>query len=288
MDVVDTREMFTAVETAWNQLAALAVAYSFSVLGALILLVAGFMVAGAAQRWAYSGLSQIRGFDRTLVKFFSRIVRYAVLAFVIVTVLAQFGVQTASIIAALGAAGLAIGLALQGTLQNIAAGIMLLVLKPFRVGEFVEVGTVSGTVEEIGLFATEFKTFEGLYLLAPNNQLWSAPVKNYSRNPQRLNVLTVGIGYKDSIDQATKLMTEIAAKDARVLRDPPPSAFVAGLEDSWVSITLHYWTLAADSWQSKLDLTREVKEAFQRHGIELPFPQQEISYTPIDARPPDL
>src|SRR5690606_2996252 len=138
----------------------------------------------------YGALGRFRGFDETLRKFFAQIVRYAILIVVGITVLAQFGVQTASIIAALGAIGLAIGLALQGTLQNIAAGIMLLALRPFRVGEYIDAGSVSGTIQEIGLFATELKTLDGLFVLAPNSELWNTPVTNYSRNPLRRNDLT--------------------------------------------------------------------------------------------------
>src|SRR5690606_7917132 len=132
--------IITAADAAWNAASTFAVNYAFSILGAIILIIAGYIVAGVAERWTYSGLSRFRGFDETLRRFFSKIARYSVLIVVGVTVLAQFGVQTASIIAALGAAGLAIGLALQGTLQNVAAGVMLLVLKPFRAGEYVDVG----------------------------------------------------------------------------------------------------------------------------------------------------
>ncbi len=156
---IDTASMIDGAEAAIDQAAALAVTYSFSVVGAVILLIAGWIVAGLVERWVAAGLGRIRGFDVTLTRFLSKTARYGILIMVGVTVLAQFGVQTASILAALGAAGLAIGLALQGTLQNIAAGIMLLVLKPFRVGEYVAAGNIAGTVQDIGLFATELKTY---------------------------------------------------------------------------------------------------------------------------------
>ena len=179
-----TANAISALETGAAALSALAVQYAFSVIGAVFILIAGYIVAGVIERWIYTGLGSWRGFDETLRKFLSKTARYAVLALVLVTVLAQFGVQTASIIAALGAAGLAIGLALQGTLQNVAAGIMLLVLRPFKVGEFVEAGSTAGVVQEIGLFATEFKTVDGLFVLAPNSDLWSQPVKNYTLRQQ--------------------------------------------------------------------------------------------------------
>ena len=159
---------------------------------------------------------RVRGIDETLARFFSNIVRYAVLLLVFITVLGQFGVQTASIIATLGAAGLAIGLALQGTLQNIAAGIMLLVLRPFRVGESIETPAVTGTVTEIGLFATELRTADGLYRLAPNSTLWNVPVTNYSRERLRRHDLTVTVGNDEDIDAAQAALLELA-------KETPPS-----------------------------------------------------------------
>src|SRR5690606_21943671 len=158
--------------------------------------------------------------DETLRKFFAQIVGYAILIVVGITVRAQFGVQTASIIAALGAIGLAIGLALQGTLQNIAAGNMLLALRRFRVGEYIDAGSGSGTSQEIGRSATELKTLDGLFVLAPNSELRNTPETNYSRNPLRRNDLTIRIGYDDDIDLAFDIMTEVVSGDQRVLSDP--------------------------------------------------------------------
>ena len=278
---IDAAGMLTTAEAALVEAGQLAVAYSFSIVGAIILLIAGYVVAGVAERWAYAGLGKFRGFDETLRRFFSKAARYAVLILVGITVLAQFGVQTASIIAALGAAGLAIGLALQGTLQNIAAGIMLLVLKPFRVGEYVEAGDVAGTIEEIGLFATQVKRIDGLFILAPNSELWNTPVTNYTRNPLRRYDLTIGIGYGDDIDLAQETLAGLAEGDARVLEDPAPATFVIELGDSAVGITLRYWTATPDWWQTRIDLTKAAKQAFDQKGISIPFPQQDVHYIPV-------
>lgn len=280
---ISPANMVAAAETAWEYASALVVAYAFSILGALFLLMAGYIVAGWIERWFYAALSGVRGFDETLRRFFSKIVRYGILILVGVTVLAQFGVQTASIIAALGAVGLAIGLALQGTLQNIAAGIMLLVLRPFRVGEYIEAGEVTGTVREIGLFATELKTFDGLFVLAPNSELWKSPVTNFSRNPERLHDLTIGIGYDDDIDLARNILAKLASEDGRVLTDPEPATFVSELGASAVNVTLRYWTRTADWWRTKFDLTKAAKLAFDENGISIPFPQQEVHYIPQHA-----
>ena len=207
---LDPNAAIGAVQAGWAQLSALFVSYSFSVLGAIILVVVGYVIAGLVERGIRRALNGIRGFDATLSQFFSTIARYAVLALVLVMVLGQFGVQTASIIAAIGAIGLAIGLALQGTLQNIAAGIMLLVLRPFRVGEYVQVGEVAGTVEDIGLFASRLRTADGVYLLAPNSTLWNQPVLNFSRNAARRTDIKIGIGYEDDIALALQTLLDLA------------------------------------------------------------------------------
>ncbi|WP_164749760.1 mechanosensitive ion channel domain-containing protein [Nitratireductor alexandrii] len=268
--------LMAALGAGLEQAGALAVEYSFSVLGAVILLIAGFIVAGVVERSAYRGLGGVRGFDETLKKFLSKTARYGVLVITVVAVLAQFGVQTASILAALGAAGLAIGLALQGTLQNIAAGIMLLVLRPFRVGEYVDAGSVSGSIVEIGLFATELKTVDGLFVLAPNSELWNSPVTNYTRNALRRADVTIGIGYGDDIDLAQATLAGLIDGDKRVLSEPAPATFVSELGDSAVAVTARYWTKTPDWFQTKLDVTKAAKLAFDDKGISIPFPQRDV------------
>lgn len=282
MDLSATN-MMGAVELGISQVSALAVAYSFSILGAIIILIAGWIIANALERWVYSGLKRFRSFDETLCKFLSKVVRYVVLILVGVTVLAQFGVQTASILAALGAAGLAVGLALQGTLQNIAAGIMLLVLKPFRVGEYVDAGSISGTIVEIGLFATEMKRIDGLYILAPNSQLWNTAVTNYSRNATRRNDITIGIAYDDDISLAQDTLMGLVNGDGRVMQDPAPMSFVAALADSSVNVTVRYWTATSDWWQTNLDLTKAGKIAFDEKGLSIPFPQRDLHFIPLES-----
>ena len=292
MDELQTRtgDMMDAGQVALRQLSELAVTYSFSILGAILLVIGGYIVANIAQRSVYGALGRFRGFDETLRKFFSQIVRYAILILVGITVLAQFGVQTASIIAALGAIGLAIGLALQGTLQNIAAGIMLLALRPFRVGEYIDAGSVSGTIQEIGLFATELKTLDGLFVLSPNSELWNTPVTNYSRNPLRRNDLTIGIGYDDDIDLAFDIMTGVISGDERGLSDPAPDVFVSQLGDSAVDVTIRYWTSTPNWWPAKLEFTKRIKHLFDEKGISIPFPQRSVHYvgqSQGDALPSD-
>jgi small conductance mechanosensitive channel len=275
-----TVEMIDSSQAAVMQLSNLAVTYSFSILGAVIILIVGYFLSGLVGRSIYRALRRFKGFDETLRKFFATTARYAILVLVAVTVLAQFGVQTASIIAALGAAGLAIGLALQGTLQNIAAGIMLLALRPFRVGEAVDAGGISGTVQEIGLFATEMSTGDGVFMLVPNSQLWNTSVTNFSRNATRAHNLTFRIGYRDDIDKAQSIIRDIVVSDPRVLAVPAPHIYVSALADSAVNITMRYWTPNAHWWQAQLDFTKAVKQRFDAAGISIPLPQQEVRYVP--------
>lgn len=278
MDSMETvvASLNSEVSAIVSTLTALVVRYTFSVLGAIILLVVGFVLAGLVRKWIYKALSSTRRSDETLAKFLSKVARYAVLAVVIVMVLSQFGVQTASIIAALGAAGLAIGLALQGTLQNVAAGLVLLFLRPFKVGDYIDCGSVSGVVVEIGLFATEFKTVDGLYVLAPNASVWGTPVTNYNRHDVRRFDFAIGIGYDEDIDLAMATMRDIIGKDGRVLSDPEPYIFVDSLGDSAVGVTCRIWTRTPDWWTTTRDLVKAGKEAFDAKGISIPYPQRDV------------
>ncbi len=278
----DPQSAFLTIQAGLAQLSTLIVSYSFSAIGAVILLVAGYFVAGLAERSIRAGLGHIHGFDATLRHFFSKIVRYAILILVVIMVLGQFGVQTASIIAAIGAIGLAIGLALQGTLQNIAAGIMLLALRPFRIGEYVEVGSISGTIEEIGLFATKLRSVDGVYVLAPNSTLWNQPVRNFTRNGVRRTDISLSIGSWNDIDRAQKTLLSIALAEKRIRREPAPIAFVANLGDTTVSLTLRYWTSAADYFSTQIDMTKRAKQAFDSEGISIPLPPPEVP--PPEAR----
>ncbi|WJH39493.1 mechanosensitive ion channel [Aliirhizobium terrae] len=257
-------EFVVATRTALAQLTALGVQYSFSVLGAIILLILGWLVAGLLSRWVYNGLSRVSGIDATLSQFFSNIVRYATLILVIVMVLGQFGVQTASILAALGAIGLAVGLALQGTLQNIAAGIMLLVLRPFRVGETIETSSVNGTIVDVGLFATELRTADGVYRLAPNSTLWNVPITNYSRLATRRHEITIAIGADEDVDGTESELMKLAAANDKVLKTPAPTTYVSEFDSGSAKVTLRYWINGKQWWDVSRDMTKSVKRAFDK------------------------
>jgi small conductance mechanosensitive channel len=260
---------FTAVPTGLGQLWALAIQYGLSLLGAIILLVGGWLIARFLSGWAYRGLSNVRGIDETLARFFSRVLHYALLLLVLVMVLGQFGVQTASIIAALGAAGLAIGLALQGTLQNIAAGIMLLVLRPFRVGEYIETASVKGTVSEVGLFATELKTEDGLYLMAPNSTLWNTPITNFSREAQRRQLLSIAVAADSDILSVKQTVAQIIKSDQRVSTTPAPRVMSDDLTADKIALRIEYWASSRDFYQTRNDIIDTLKAGLSDNAITL-------------------
>ena len=259
-----------------NQLIVLITDYALDIVGALLLLIAGWVVAGWIEKHTGKVLKRIDRVDATLRSFVTNLVRYAILVLVMIAVFAQFGIQTTSIIAVLGAAGLAVGLALQGTLANIAAGVLLLFLRPFTVGESIDAGSIAGTVREIGLFSTELQTWDGIYLMVPNSQLASAAIQNYSRLPTRRLNLVIGISYTDDIDKALKVLSELLQNDERILDDPAHQVMVKELAESSVNINLRCWTNRENYWSLRFDLTKQVKQRLDEYDISIPFPQRDV------------
>ncbi len=280
LDSFDPQNVGAATSNFLAVIAGIVTTYAFSVLGAIIILVIGFYVASKVKSAVFRLVNR-RG-ETTLAHFLAGVARYAVLVLVFVMVLQQFGVKTASVIAALGAAGLAIGLALQGTLQNIAAGVMLLFLRPFKIGDFIDTGSAMGTVQEIGLFATELKTLDGLYLLAPNSTVWGSEITNYSYHNKRRFDLTVGIGYDDDIDLALNTLEELVRSDSRVLGDPEPFLYVSNLGDSAVEVVARVWIGSSDWWVTSRELTKKAKLAFDEKGISIPFPQRDVHHYNVE------
>lgn len=275
------------MQAEFSRYSEMAVHYAVSIAGALLIFIIGWVITGMVQRGTLKALARIKGVDKTVAYFLARAVRYAMLIIILVMILGQFGVQTASILAALGGAVLAIGLALQGTLQNIAAGIMLLALRPFRIGEFITAGSISGTVQEIGLFTTDIITSDGRYVCAPNSSLWNVPITNDSRMPTRRHDYTVGIGYEDDINKAFALIKEVIAAQPDALKSPAPSFFVSDLADSSVVLAARYWIKNDAFYTVSRSVNQKVKEMFDKNGISIPFPQ--LTYhsgdTPPDAPP---
>jgi small conductance mechanosensitive channel len=240
---------------------------------ALAVLVAGYVVARWIGRLVTRTLSRPARLEPTLVPVIAATVRYAVIIFVLVAALSQLGVQTTSVLTALGAAGLAIGLALQGTLQNIAAGIMLLWLRPFRAADSIETPTVAGTVEEVGLFATRLRTFDGIYKFVPNSGLWNSILTNYDRNPTRMILLDFIVSYDNDIAEVRRVLREAAQAHAKVLQTPAPAVVPISFTDSVVTVQLRAWTATGDFFATKWDLTEAGKRALKRAGIVVSSPQ---------------
>lgn len=210
--------------------------------------------------------------DETLFGFLASITRYSILTFAAIFVLARFGVQTTSLVALVGAAGLAIGLALQGTLSNLAAGVMLLGFRPFKVGDFVETAGQSGTVESIRLFTVELVTVDNIQVTVPNGDIWASSIKNYSFHDRRRIDLVFGVSYDSDLKKTESTLRQVIAKDPRTLDDPEAWVKVTNLGDSSVDFTIRVWCDASDYFDLKCDLLRAVKEAFDKAKIEIPYP----------------
>ncbi len=248
---------------------------------ALAILIAGWVIG----KWVSKRITNLKKLDDTLKSFLGGLAKYTILAIAFVAVLGQLGVQTASLLAVLGAAGLAIGLALQGTLSNVASGVMLLLLRPFNVGDFVTVGGTSGTVKSLSLFATELATGDNVHIFMPNSQLWGSAIMNFSRNKQRRIDLVNGISYSDDINKAIKTIEKAVSKDKRLIttKGKEPVYFVSALGDSAVNITARFWVDKGDYWPVTWDLTKTVKEALDKDGITIPFPTQTMELSAESA-----
>lgn len=245
-----------------------------NVIIASLILMAGWMLGN----YVYKIIQNIKKLDDTLKSFLGAIAKYAILTLAGVMILQQFGVQIASLLAILAAAGLAIGLALQGTLSNVSAGVMLLILRPFDVGDFISCGGTTGTVKSLGLFVTELSTSENVYIFVPNSKLWNTDIKNFSRHDTRRQDLIFGISYNDDINKAFKTIENTISKDERIFTDEgkAPKIMVTNLGDSSVDITLRIWSDRGDVASIKVDTMKAIKEALDRDGISIPFPTRTI------------
>jgi small conductance mechanosensitive channel len=261
---------------AFENLYGLLLSYSLNLLTALLLLFGGWVAASWARRSVRRALGAVKAFDDTLKPILANIVHYAIMVIVIIGVLAQFGVQTTSIIAVIGAAGLAIGLALQGTLGNVASSVTILFLRPFEVGDYIDAEGIAGTVKEIGLLATELETFDGVYVMVPNGLIIGRSMKNYSRLPNRRVDVAVGVSYGDNVEHALAVALATLKQDSRVLSDPEPQVMVTALADSSVNINLRCWTRRENYWNLFFDLHKLIKIRLDAAGVSIPFPQRDV------------
>ncbi|NDR55580.1 mechanosensitive ion channel family protein [Aliiruegeria sabulilitoris] len=213
-------------------------------------------------------------FDPMLARFIASVTRWAILVFAGIFVLGTFGIQTTSLAAAIGSVGIAIGLALQGTLGHLAAGVMLVVFRPFNLGQFIEVAGHSGTVKQITLFTTELATPDNVQIIIPNGDVWSSSIINYSAHDTRRVDLVFGVSYDSDLKKTEEILNGLIAADDRFKKDPEPFVKVTNLGDSSVDFTVRVWCDAPDYWDLKFQLTRQAKEAFDTAGIDIPFPTQ--------------
>lgn len=249
--------------------------WSINIVMALAIFIVGKMLAGVLVKIAKKLMTKAK-VDTILVNFIGSIISTVLLLFVVVASLDQLGVDTTSLIALIGAAGLAIGLALQGTLQNLASGVMLIIFRPFSAGDFVEAGGVSGVVEQIGIFTTTMRTGDNREIIVPNGEIFGGTITNYSKRETRRVDMVFGIGYGDDIKAAKDILNRILENDERVLKDPAPLVAVAELADSSVNFNVRPWVKTSDYWNVYFDVHEKVKLTFDAEGISIPYPQMDI------------
>jgi small conductance mechanosensitive channel len=252
--------------------------FVMNVAKAILFLIIGYLVAQMFKRIVRRQIERNSRLDPTISNFVASIIYWVIIAAVLIVVLQLFGFQATSLVAILGASTLAIGLALQGTLSDVASGVLLIAFRPYKIGQFVDIDGTTGTVREVTLFTTELVTPDNVQIIMPNSKAWGAVIMNFSTHDTRRVDLVFGIDYSDNSDEAMAVIQNIVDKDDRVLKSPEAWMKVTNLGDSSVDITVRIWVASSDYWDVKFDTTKAVKEAFDQNGISIPYPHQvEIS-----------
>ena len=263
------------MQVAVDQLGIFVTTYGIKVIGAIIILILGRIGAGIGRRIIRKLLEKAKT-DASIVSFAGTLTFFLILIFAVLAALAKFGIQTASFVAILGAAGFAVGFALQGSLANFAAGVLILVLRPYKTGDFIEAAGVAGNVKDIQLFTTVLATPDNIKIMVPNGKIFGDVIKNVTGYDTRRVDLVMGIGYSSDIQKAYDIMMGLMKEDKRVFTDPSPFIAVSELADSSVNFVVRPWVKKEDYWGVKFDLTRKFKEAFDANGIDIPFPQRVV------------
>jgi len=253
----------------------LIIEYGLNIVAAIVTLVVGMMVAGMISNGFHRVLTK-RKLDPTIVEFVSHMAKYVVVAFVVIAALGRIGVQTTSFIALLGAAGLAVGLALQGSLSNFASGVLIIVLRPFKAGEYIEAAGTAGSVESVQIFATTLVTPDNKCVVVPNSSILGGNIINYSRKPTRRIDLVIGVSYSADLAKTKAVLEKVVTANALVLKEPGVQVAVAELADSSVNFVVRPWVNGSDYWPARFALMEEIKNALDEAGIEIPFPQMDI------------
>lgn len=272
------------IQSLWDKYHVVIISISQKILLSIAILIISRLSSKTINKLVTKAGVVIEKFDNTLVPITAAILSYSVYVICSIIILDIFGVNTTSIIAVLGAAGIALGLALKNTLSNIASGIILLFVRPFAIGDLIEFGSLTGTVISVGLFATILEQTDGVFISTPNTNLWEIPIQNYTRNKKRRLELIVSISYSDSIDTAYKVLEEIVAEEKRFLHDPPHQIMVSAMADSSVNIQLRAWAHVDDYSDIKWEQNKNLKEKIEAAGLSIPFPQQDI-YIKSEVKP---
>ncbi|MBD3756050.1 MAG: mechanosensitive ion channel [Gammaproteobacteria bacterium] len=253
-----------------------AIPWGIKIALALLIFVVGKWVVKLVVKVIKKLLGRAKGMDEMLVNFVSSIVNAVLMLFVIIASLDQLGVDTTSLVALIGAAGLAIGLALQGSMQNFAAGVMILVFKPFKAGDFIEAGGVTGVVETVNIFSSTLRTGDNKEIIVPNGAIYSGSITNYSARATRRVDMVFGVSYEDDIRQVKTILEKLVAEDERILKDPAPVVALSELADSSVNFIVRPWVNSGDYWAVYWDMNEKVKLAFDEAGISIPYPQMDV------------
>jgi small conductance mechanosensitive channel len=273
---IDAAEVTTAITQFNAHLLELATTWGIRTIIAIIILTIAWTVGS----WLQQKFTKARHMDATLKDFLGRLVKYSVITVAVVTVVGLLGIPMASLLAVLGAAGLAIGLALQGTLSNIAAGVMLLILRPFNVGDYITWGNEGGTVKTLGLFGTELAMADNVYIFAPNSKIWGNEIRNFSRNPMRRQDINVSISYDDDLNKALSILNSIVATEERILKTPDdkmPQILTDRMSEYRLEVIVRFWSSNADYWNLRWHLTKQIKEELEAAGISLALTQRQLT-----------
>ncbi|MDH3509986.1 MAG: mechanosensitive ion channel [Gammaproteobacteria bacterium] len=249
--------------------------FGYRIIAAVLIFLIGRWVAKWLVNFARKWMAK-SNLEDTLGHFLTNLLYGVLMTVIVIAAINQLGVQTTSLLAVVGAAGLAIGLALQGSLSNFAAGVMIVAFRPYRVGDYIEAGGVAGTVVEVQIFTTVLKSPDNKKIIVPNAQIMAGTIVNISANPTRRVDLVAGCGYNDDLDKVRQVLEAIVSADDRVLADPAPTIAVAELGDSSVNFVVRPWVNAADYWPTHFDMTEAIKRRFDEEGISIPYPQRDV------------
>lgn len=256
---------------------ALLLSYAVNIVAAIVIIIVGMIIARVVSG-ALNRLMVSRQIDATVADFLSALVRYGIIAFTLIAALGRVGVQTASVIAVLGAAGLAIGLALQGSLSNLAAGVLLVTFRPFRAGEYVDLGGIAGTVLQVQIFSTTLRTVDGRIVVVPNGKIIAGNIINFSREPVRRNEFIIGVAYDSDIDKVKQLLTAIVESDERILTDRERTVRLNELGPSSINFVVRVWSKSGDLQNVYWDVLERIKRDFDANGISFPYPQMDVNF----------